>query len=71
MTTFSFELNSNKNVQFEIRDLSGRVVANIDKGSLGAGTHTIDFDVNSLSSGMYTYTLVANGVSLSKKMTVK
>lgn len=71
ITTFSFELNSNKNVQFEIRDISGRVVANIDKGSLGAGTHTIDFDVTSLSSGMYTYTLVANGVSVSKKMTVK
>ena len=43
----------------------------MDKGTLGAGNHSIDFDVNGLSSGMYTYSLIANGVSVTKKMTVK
>ena len=70
-TIFTFELNNSKDVQFEIRDLSGRVVANMDRGSLGAGTHTIDFDVNALSGGMYTYSLIANGITVTKKMTVK
>ena len=70
-TTFAFELSTSKDVQFEIRDLSGRVVTSMDRGTLGAGNHTIDFDVNKLSSGMYTYSLIANGVTVSKKMTVK
>ena len=43
----------------------------MDRGTLGAGTHTIDFDVNALSGGMYTYSLIANGVTVTKKMTVK
>ena len=70
-TTFAFELSTVKDIQFEIRDLSGRVITSMDKGTLGAGNHTIDFDVNGLSSGMYTYSLIANGVSVTKKMTVK
>ena len=71
VTTFAFELSTSKDIQFELRDLSGRVVARMDQGTLGAGTHTIDYDVNNLSSGMYTYTLIANGVAVTKKMTVK
>jgi hypothetical protein len=71
MTTFAFELSTSKDVQFEIRDLSGRVVTRMDQGTLGAGSHAIDYDINNLSSGMYTYTLIANGVAVSKNMTVK
>ena len=70
-TTFSFDLNSNRSVIFEIRDMSGRVVSRMDEGTLGAGAHTIEFDVNALSSGLYTYTLIADGISLTKKMTVQ
>ena len=58
-------------IQFEIRDLSGRIITSIDRGTLGAGNHTINYDVNTLSGGMYTYTLIANGVTITKKMTVK
>lgn len=70
-TTFKFELNSSKNVSLELRDLSGRIVASINEGTLGAGVHTIDYNVSDLSSGLYTYTLIADGVSITKKMTVK
>lgn len=70
-TTFKFELTQSRAISLEIRDLSGRVVTSINEGTLGAGTHTIDYDVSKLSSGMYTYTLIADGVSLTKKMTIK
>ena len=70
-TTFSFDLNSSRSVIFEIRDMSGRVVSRMNEGTLGAGAHTIEFDVNALSSGLYTYTLIADGISLTKKMTVQ
>jgi hypothetical protein len=70
-TTFTFELNSSRDVAFEIRDLSGRVVSRMEEGTMGAGTHTITYDVNTLSSGLYTYTLIADGISVTKKMTIK
>jgi hypothetical protein len=38
---------------------------------LGAGVHTLDLDVNGWASGMYTYTLVADGLRTTKKLTVK
>ena len=71
MTTFTFELNVSRDIQFEIRDMSGRLITEMDKGAMAAGIHTIDFDIDGLSGGMYTYTLTADGVSLTKKMTVK
>jgi len=70
-TTFRFDLNSSRSVILEIRDISGRVVSTLSEGTLGAGSHTIDFDINHLSSGLYTYTLIADGISLTKKMTVQ
>ena len=51
--------------------MRGRIIANMDKGTIAAGIHRIDFDIEGLSGGMYTYTLTADGVSLTKKMTVK
>ena len=71
ITTFSFELNTSRDIQFEIRDMRGRIITNMDKGTMAAGIHSIDFDIEGLSGGMYTYTLTADGVSLTKKMTVK
>ncbi|PCJ81719.1 MAG: hypothetical protein COA49_04205 [Bacteroidetes bacterium] len=71
ITTFNFNITQNRTVKFEIRDLSGRIVKSIEKGSLGAGAHSITYDVSSLSSGLYTYTLIADGISITKKMVVR
>ena len=71
ITTFSFELNTSRDIQFEIRDMRGRIITNMDKGTMAAGIHRIDFDIEGLSGGMYTYTLTADGISLTKKMTLK
>lgn len=70
-TTFKFELNSSRDISLEIRDLSGRIVTSMNQGTLGAGVHSINYDVSELSSGLYTYTLIADGLSITKKMTVK
>ena len=71
ITTFSFELNTIRDIQFEIRDMRGRIITNMDIGTMAVGIHSIDFDIEGLSGGMYTYTLTADGVSLTKKMTIK
>jgi hypothetical protein len=71
VTTFNFDLSQSRSVQFEIRDLSGRVITRLEKGTLGAGAHTVTYDVSALSSGLYTYTLIADGVSITKKMVIR
>ena len=71
VTTFSFDLSQSRSVQFEIRDLSGRVITRLEEGTLGAGAHTVTYDVSALSSGLYTYTLIADGVSITKKMIIR
>ena len=71
VTTFSFDLNQSRSVQFEIRDLSGRVITRLEEGTLGAGAHTVTYDVSALSSGLYTYTLIADGISITKKMVIR
>ena len=70
-TVFNFEISQSRSIAFELRDLSGRVVTRIEEGTLGAGNHTISYDVSTLSSGLYTYTLIADGVSMTKKMVVR
>lgn len=71
LTTFNFDLSQSRSVTFEVRDLSGRIVTSIEKGTLGAGVHSITYDVSALSSGLYTYTLIADGISITKKMVVR
>ena len=70
-TVFSFEISQSRSIAFEVRDLSGRVVTRINEGTLGAGNHTITYDVSALSSGLYTYTLIADDISVTKKMVVR
>jgi len=38
---------------------------------LGAGEHQVQVDISGLQSGIYTYTLIADGMRLTKKFIVK
>lgn len=57
VTTIPFTLIKAANVKFDIFDLSGRRVKQIDLGSLNAGEHTlrIDFSGYGLAMGNYAY----------------
>jgi len=54
-----------------MRDLQGRLIQSVQRGQLPAGTHQVELNVADLQSGIYTYTLVADGMRLTKKMMVK
>lgn len=71
-TTLSFELPAAHLVDFKIYDVLGQEIAVLlNDQSLEAGTHHIDFDASSLSSGVYIYRIeLDNGKSLSRKMTL-
>ncbi len=69
-TTFiKFGLSKTANVSLTVYDMLGREVASIVKNHrLGAGEYEFCFNAGSLPSGMYIYTLNADGRKISKKM---
>jgi hypothetical protein len=70
-TSIRFELLQARRVALEIRDLQGRLIEVLDQGMLPAGTHNVVYDVAGLGAGLYTYTLVADGMRLTKKMNIR
>lgn len=70
-TTIRFELLQSRNVAVEIRDLQGRLIDLMEQGQLPAGLHQMEYNVAQLGGGIYTYTLVADGIRLTKKMVVR
>ena len=70
-TTIRFEVLQARRVALEVRDLQGRLIQTIDRGQLPAGQHNVVLDTDALNAGIYTYTLVADGMRLTKKMVVR
>jgi hypothetical protein len=71
MTTIRFELAQPRTVALELRDLQGRLIQSIEAGRLPAGEHSSTFDVSGLQAGIYSYTLVADGMRMTKKLVVR
>ncbi|MFA5012677.1 MAG: T9SS type A sorting domain-containing protein [Ignavibacteria bacterium] len=55
-------------VTLKVYDLSGKEISSLVKENLAAGTYNYAFDGAKLASGIYFYTLTANGFSETKKM---
>ena len=70
-TTIRFELGQIRDVMLEVRDGMGRLVSSKDMGTLGAGLHNMELNLDGWASGLYTYTLSADGLRTTKKMTIK
>ena len=68
VTQIKFDLAKNAQVKLSVYNISGQKVAELVNGTKQAGLHTVDFDGSKLNSGVYYYTLVADGNSFTKKM---
>ena len=70
VTNLSFSLPQTTSVRLSITDIYGREVAVLASGSMSVGTYTVPFNASefNLTSGVYYYSLNADGVSISKKM---
>jgi len=67
-TTIEFDLPKEGNVTVKIFDIAGREVAKEINGlSLRTGNYKVHFDGSGLSSGVYFYSLIVNGNSVSTK----
>ena len=58
-------------VSLEVYNIVGQKVYEIPARNLGEGTHTFQINAASLKSGIYTYSVIANGERTTRKMMVK
>ncbi len=69
-TTMTFSTTRRGHVRLKLYDLLGGEVATIVNRELEAGTHSLLYDARALRSGVYMYTLEAEGKSLTRRMVV-
>lgn len=67
-TNIQFTLPATANVSLKVYNVLGQEVAMLANGPMEAGRHTLAFNANGLSSGVYFYTLTAGNFVSSKKM---
>jgi hypothetical protein len=67
-TAIKFDIAKSGFVKLKVYDISGKVVDELVNENLNAGTYSYNFLAKNLSSGMYFYTLEANGFKNTKKL---
>ena len=68
--TISFRLATGTDVSIKIYDVAGRELAEVAQGYHEAGSHTVSWNAQSNSSGVYYCRLVGDGVSEVKKVVI-
>ena len=69
-TSIQFELLENSRVKLSVYDITGARVATLVNGDMEAGLHSINWDAEKVASGVYYYSLKANGEESARKMTL-
>jgi len=67
-TNIKFSLPKDGNVSLKVYDMTGSLVQTIIDGNVHAGTHNVEFDATTLSSGVYFYTLKTSEFFDTKRM---
>ncbi len=62
-TSISFSLAVDSKVSLKVFDILGQEVASLVDGNLAAGGHKVDFNAESLNSGVYVYRIDASGIN--------
>jgi hypothetical protein len=70
-TTVNYSIANNESVSVIVRDITGRVVMNMNEGVKPSGSHSVRLDVENLDAGIYTYTVIAGSSVMTKEMMVK
>ncbi len=68
ITTIRFHLAAAASVRLTVYDMLGREVQRLVDEMKNAGTHSVQFDASSLSSGIYYYAVSAGTVTTTKRM---
>lgn len=70
VSKIGFTLPDESNVLLTVEDVLGRPIATLVNGPLGPGDHSYTFNPGDLPDGVYSYTLRADGQSVSKSMSL-
>ena len=69
-TNIRYQLPQQADVSLQIFDITGRHIATLVDGTVPAGSHTVNFNASTLSSGVYFYKLQGEGINLTRKFTL-
>jgi len=67
-TSISFELPEAADVRLSIYNVNGQLVETLAEGLLSAGNHSYTWNAQNMPSGVYFYSLEANGAVQTRKM---
>ena len=70
-TVIEFELDKQMNINFEVLDITGKVVKNLSLGNMGSGTHQINLNSDSFRNGIYYYSIKSETFKVTKKMIIQ
>ncbi|MGY8917327.1 MAG: T9SS type A sorting domain-containing protein [Flavobacteriales bacterium] len=71
VTRVQFRLDRASDVNFEVRDITGKIVYTVDMGTQAPGYNSISVDASEFASGVYTYTLSVDGERATDRLMVK
>lgn len=69
-TIIEFSLQKQSFVTIEVYDILGRSVAKLVSDDMSAGSHQVVWNANNQSSGVYFYSINADGFTQTKKMSL-
>ena len=67
-TMINFSLEIRNDVNLSIYNQSGQLVNTLINKEMGSGSHSVNYEANGLSAGIYYYTLTTGDDTISKKM---
>ena len=70
MTRIDFNLPTAGEVTLKVYDAQGGLVRTLVSGTRGAGTHSVNLDGGSLSSGVYFYRLQAGSSTATRRLVI-
>jgi hypothetical protein len=69
-TRLQYRLDQAADVTLEVYDMTGKLVQQLNRGTQGAGYHSITLDVSVFNAGVYTTTLTVNGARATERLLV-
>ncbi|MEZ7877948.1 MAG: T9SS type A sorting domain-containing protein [Flavobacteriales bacterium] len=71
VTRIQFRLDRAADVNFEVIDITGKIVYTLDMGTQAPGYNSISVDASEFAAGVYTYTLSVDGERSTDRLMVK
>jgi hypothetical protein len=69
-TRLQYRLDQAAEVSLEVYDMTGKLVQQLNRGTQGAGYHSITLDVSAFDAGVYTTTLSVNGARATERLLI-